>query len=61
MNAGWRFDHFQQATGHDLRRDWAREMDELTGQAWAEKNHQRFRLTAQGLRFADSAAQLFLR
>ena len=61
MIAGWPFDQFQQATGHDLRRDWAREMDELTSQAWAEKNHQRFRLTAQGLRFADSAAQLFLR
>jgi hypothetical protein len=35
-------------------------MDELVAQGWGEKTTEGFRLTASGLRFADSAAQLFL-
>jgi coproporphyrinogen III oxidase-like Fe-S oxidoreductase len=61
MVAGWPFDQFQHITGHDLRQDWATEMNELASQGWAETTQERFRLTAQGLRFADSAAQFFLR
>jgi oxygen-independent coproporphyrinogen-3 oxidase len=61
MVAGWPFDQFQHITGHDLRQDWASEMNELASQGWAETTQERFRLTAQGLRFADSAAQFFLR
>jgi oxygen-independent coproporphyrinogen-3 oxidase len=61
MIAGWPFEQFQQVTGHDLRQHWASEMNQLTGQGWGEATPERFRLTEQGLRFADSAAQLFLR
>jgi oxygen-independent coproporphyrinogen-3 oxidase len=61
MIAGWPFEQFQQVTGYDLRQDWAREMDELTSRGWGERGADRFHLTAQGLRFADAAAQLFLR
>ena len=58
---GWPFAQFQQVTGYDLRQRWAGEMDELTSQGWGELKPDRFRLTPQGLRFADAAAQLFLR
>jgi oxygen-independent coproporphyrinogen-3 oxidase len=61
MIAGWPFEQFKQVTGHDLRQDWAKEMEELTRQGWGERNKNQFRLTSLGLRFADSAAQLFLR
>lgn len=61
MPIGWRFDEFQQVTGFDLREGWAREMNELAGQGWAELDEQRFRLTSRGLRFADAAAEEFLR
>jgi len=59
--AGWPFGQFQRITGHDLRQDWASEINELTSHGLGETTRERFRLTAQGLRFADSAAQLFLR
>jgi hypothetical protein len=36
-------------------------MQELTGRGWALRDDEKFRLTDQGLRFADSAAELFLR
>lgn len=61
MIAGWPFEQFRQVTGYDLRRDWVREMDELASQGWGELGPDRFQLTPQGLRFADAAAQLFLR
>jgi oxygen-independent coproporphyrinogen-3 oxidase len=61
MPAGWPFEEFRQLTGHDLRRDWADEMNQLTRQGWGEITPERFHLTPQGLRFADAAAQLFLR
>jgi coproporphyrinogen III oxidase-like Fe-S oxidoreductase len=61
MVAGWPFDEFQHTTGHDLRREWSREIDELTKQGWGRLAVDRFQLTPQGLRFADSAAELFLR
>jgi oxygen-independent coproporphyrinogen-3 oxidase len=61
MVAGWPFEQFQQITGHDMRRDWSDNMNELTYRGWGERTPEHFRLTAQGLRFADSAAQLFLR
>ena len=60
MNVGWRFDEFQRVTGFDLRAHWAEEMQRLVACGWAELDAERFRLTAQGLRFADSAAQEFL-
>jgi oxygen-independent coproporphyrinogen-3 oxidase len=61
MNAGWPFAEFQHATHFDLRDEWSAEMNQLVERGWAALDAQQFRLTPQGLRFADSAAELFLR
>ena len=61
MIAGWPFEQFKQVTGHDLRQGWAAEMEELARQGWGEVMPDRFKLTPQGLRFADAAGCLFLR
>jgi len=61
MVEGWPFDQFLQVTGHDLRKEWAADMDQLERQGWGRALPDRFQLTRQGLRFADAAAQLFLR
>jgi oxygen-independent coproporphyrinogen-3 oxidase len=61
MNAGWPFERFQRITGKDLRREWSGEMNQLIGQDWGSIDLHGFRLTRAGLRFADSAAELFLR
>jgi len=61
MNAGWPFNQFQQTTGFDLRDEWATEMKQLTEQGWGTIEPDRFRLTCEGLRFADAAAEQFLR
>jgi oxygen-independent coproporphyrinogen III oxidase len=59
--AGWPYDEFQKVTGYDLREAWAAEMTRLVEQGWGRRTEERFQLTAKGLRFADAAAQLFLR
>lgn len=61
MVAGWGFDEFKAITGTDLREQWAVEMDDLCHRGWAERTVDRFRLTRNGLRFADAAAEAFLR
>jgi oxygen-independent coproporphyrinogen-3 oxidase len=61
MNAGWPFNDFQQATQFDLRREWNSEMCQLEERGWARMSDNRFQLTHQGLRFADAAAEMFLR
>jgi oxygen-independent coproporphyrinogen-3 oxidase len=61
MNVGWPFEEFRQVTGQDLRRDWSNEMSQLTERGWGRIAPDRFYLTAQGLRFADAAAEVFLR
>jgi oxygen-independent coproporphyrinogen-3 oxidase len=61
MVAGWPFEEFQRTTGHDLRSEWADEMKQLQDRGWARIAPERFQLTPQGLRFADSAAEMFLR
>jgi oxygen-independent coproporphyrinogen III oxidase len=61
MNAGWPFEEFRRTTSFDLREGWNTEMEELIQKNWAARDENRFQLTAQGLRFADSAAELFLR
>ncbi len=61
LAGGWPFEEFRRATGHDLRREWSAEMEHLVGQGWGRITPERFKLTRQGLRFADAAAQLFLR
>jgi oxygen-independent coproporphyrinogen-3 oxidase len=61
MNAGWPFEEFNRATGHDLQTEWSADMDSLVQRGWAQRSSDRFRLTREGLRFADTAAELFLR
>jgi oxygen-independent coproporphyrinogen-3 oxidase len=61
MVAGWPFDEFQRATGLDLRREWSGDMDSLVQRGWATRSPERFQLTSHGIRFADAAAELFLR
>ena len=61
MNAGWPFEEFQQTTGHDLRTGWAGEIKKLSEQGWGKIEAEGFRLTREGLRFADTAAEMFLR
>ena len=61
MNAGWPFDTFNRATGFDLRSEWSADMDSLVQRGWAQRSPDRFQLTSEGLRFADSAAEMFLR
>jgi oxygen-independent coproporphyrinogen-3 oxidase len=61
MVAGWPFDEFQRVTGHDLRGDWDADMKKLAEQGWGSIAPDRFQLTRTGLRFADAAAELFLR
>ena len=61
MNAGWPFEDFKRATDFDLREQWSGEMSQLVERGWGRTDAQRFQLTPEGLRFADSAAELFLR
>jgi len=61
MVAGWPFDEFERTTGFDLRREWSLEMTELVQQGLAVLDPDRFHLTPRGLRFADLAAERFLR
>jgi oxygen-independent coproporphyrinogen-3 oxidase len=61
MLAGWPFEQFRLTTGYDLRQEWADDMNQLVQQGWGRILPDRFQLTPQGLRFADAAAQLFLR
>jgi len=61
LNAGWPFEDFQRVTGFDLRREWNGEMQQLAQRGWGKLTADRFQLTHQGLRFADAAAEMFLR
>jgi oxygen-independent coproporphyrinogen III oxidase len=61
MNAGWGFAPFHQSTGYDLRLEWKTEIGQLVERGWGDLNEERFRLTPEGLRFADAAAEMFLR
>jgi oxygen-independent coproporphyrinogen-3 oxidase len=61
MNAGWPFAEFQRAAKFDLRDEWDSEMNQLAERGWAARDAETFYLTPQGLRFADAAAEIFLR
>jgi oxygen-independent coproporphyrinogen-3 oxidase len=61
MNVGWQFEEFQRITGFDLRTEWSAEMNQLVECGRALRDARRFQLTSHGLRFADAAAELFLR
>jgi oxygen-independent coproporphyrinogen-3 oxidase len=59
--AGWQFEEFRRTTGLDLRWEWADEMTQLAGQGLGRITTNHFQLTREGLRFADTAAEMFLR
>jgi oxygen-independent coproporphyrinogen-3 oxidase len=61
MAAGWPYEQFLQVTGYDLRHEWADDMARLCQQGWGRLTPSGFRLTPLGLRFADAAAEHFLR
>ena len=61
MNAGWPFEEFRRVTGHDLREQWADDMQRLAERGWGRIAPHGFQLTDTGLRFADAAAEFFLR
>jgi coproporphyrinogen III oxidase-like Fe-S oxidoreductase len=61
MVAGWPFEEFRRTTDFDLRSGWNSEMNQLAERGWGTISPDRFQLTPAGLRFADSAAELFLR
>lgn len=61
MVHGWPFDDFLLVTGYDLRHEWLAEMKQLVERGWGRLAPDRFLLTPAGLRFADAAAELFLR
>lgn len=61
MNLGWPFDEFQRITGFDLRVEWRDDMAALVNQGLGVLEPTGFRLTDRGLRFADLAAERFLR
>jgi oxygen-independent coproporphyrinogen III oxidase len=61
MVNGWPFDQFREVTGFDLRKEWADDISDLVEKGWAQMAPDRLWLTSNGLRFADSAAQMFLR
>ena len=61
MNAGWAFEPFRERTGFDLRLEWQTELTDLVQRGWGERDEAGFRLTRPGLRFADAAAEMFLR
>lgn len=61
MTQGWGFDEFRGVTGFDLREEWAADMETVTARGWGRIEPDRFRLTSTGLRFADAAAEYFLR
>lgn len=61
MTSGWPLSAFKTVTGFDLCEHWSGPMNELQSRGWAVRTADNFRLTPQGLRFADAAAELFLR
>ncbi|MDB6057430.1 MAG: Oxygen-independent coproporphyrinogen-III oxidase-like protein [Verrucomicrobiales bacterium] len=61
MNAGWPLVQFAQRTGFDLRKEWSAEIQQMIGLGYGSLDHERFQLTRQGMRYADWAAELFLK
>ncbi len=59
--AGLPFEEFRRVTNFDLRSGWDSEMKQLAGRGWGIISPDHFRLTKTGLRFADAAAEMFLR
>ncbi len=61
MNLGWPFADFKRATNFDLASEWGSEIKNLEERGWGKVSGESFHLTHQGLRFADAAAEMFLR
>ena len=61
MNAGWPLAEFKARTGFDLGQEWRLEIQQLLGLGYGMMNSERFHLTTKGLRYADWAAEQFLR
>ncbi len=61
MTSGWRWDVFLGRTGIDLRLEWKQEISDLVCRGWGETDAHGFRLTPKGMRFADAAAEQFLK
>ena len=61
MNAGWPFEAFKRTTDFELPGEWDTEMAKLAERGWGTREEKGFRLTREGLRFADAAAEMFLR
>ena len=60
MNAGWPYDLFRRTTGFDLEAHWGATIDNLVRIGWGVRDADRFRLTPEGIRFADAAGAEFL-
>ncbi len=61
MTAGWPLEQFRRRTGYDLPGEWQGEIRRMIELGYGELSGQKFRLTRQGLRFADWAGAEFLR
>ena len=61
MSRGWRFDEFYQATGFRLEEQWPEEMERICLRGDGEFFEGGFRLNRKGLRFADLAAEDFIK
>jgi coproporphyrinogen III oxidase-like Fe-S oxidoreductase len=61
MTAGWPLAEFKERTGFDLTQEWASEIKQLIDLGYGCLDQHGFRLTQHGLRYADWAAELFLR
>jgi oxygen-independent coproporphyrinogen-3 oxidase len=61
MNSGWPLVEFQQRTGYQLVSEWKTEIKQMIDLGYAELDEERFQLTPRGLRYADWAAELFLK
>ncbi len=61
MNRGIDLRGFEDRTGFRLEQTWARELETLVVNGWAEHAEGCFRLTRRGLRFADAAGAELLK
>jgi oxygen-independent coproporphyrinogen-3 oxidase len=61
MNAGWPLKKFKERTGFDLREHWGEEIQKLIKLDYGRLGREHFQLTPKGLRYADWAAEMFLR
>jgi oxygen-independent coproporphyrinogen-3 oxidase len=61
MTAGWPLDDFHARTGFVLTDEWSGEIARMEELGYGKLDAARFRLTEQGLRYADWAASEFLR